>query len=293
MSITSRPPHGLAERYLAHRRPVEVAYWVVAAAISAVGNSLTGRIDIERAGLAFAGWEVVAWESSSQLALLVLVPLVVWFTARWPLHLDNWRRRAALYVAASVAWSLLHVGLMVAMRKAVYAMQGLQYDFGGAYVYEYLKDARTFLGMVLLLHLYRMLVRRLHGEASLLSAPDTGAPVEPVDRPERFLVRTLGREFLVAADDIDWVQAAGNYANLHVRGRVYPLRSTLADLERRLDPAHFMRVHRSHLVNLGRIASIEPVDSGDARIHLHDGSLVACSRRYRDALRERCAPAFA
>lgn len=274
-----------AERLLAVRRPLEVGYWLLSCTLSAIGNTLTTRIDVARAGLPFADWEIATWEASSALSLLILVPVVVAFTARWPVHFDNWLRRVPLYLLASVAWSLLHVGLMVGMRKLVYAMQGTTYVFGDAFGYEYLKDARTFLGIVVLLHMYRLLVRRLQGEASLLAAPDDGPPAEPVERPERFLVRKLGREFLVAADDIEWVQAAGNYANLHVRGHVYPLRSTLAQLQERLDPARFMRVHRSHLVNLGQIASIEPVDSGDARIHLHDGTVVPCSRRYREELK--------
>ncbi len=278
-------PRTAAERYLAVRRPVEVGYWLCSAALAAAGNTATARIDAARAGLDAAPWEIAAWETSSALAFLLLVPLVVAFTARWPVHLDNVARRLAPYLLASVAWSLLHVGLMVAMRKLVYAWHGQAYVFGDAFVYEYIKDARTFLGVVVLLHLYRALLRRLQGEASLLSAPDDAPPVEPVERPARFLVRKLGREFLVAADDIEWVQAAGNYANLHVRGRVYPLRITLTELERRLDPARFVRVHRSHLVNVARIASIEPLDSGDARLHLADGTVVPCSRRHREPLR--------
>ena len=279
------PPSGV-ERYLAIRRPVEIGYWLVSVALSAIGNSLTAWTDIRRAGLDYAAWEVATWESSSALALLMLVPATVWFTARWPVHFDNWIRRLPLYALASIAWSLLHVALMVGMRKAVYLVQGSAYVFDDAFVYEYLKDVRTFLGIVVLLHLYRLLVRRLQGEASLLVAPDDAPPVEPVERPGRFLVRKLGREFLVAAADIEWVQAAGNYANLHVRGKVYPLRSTLADLQNRLDPARFVRVHRSHLVNVDRVASIESLDSGDARIHMHDGAVVACSRRHRERLRE-------
>jgi len=178
--------------------------------------------------------------------------------------------------------------LMVALRKAAYATQGMDYDFGPwprELLYEYIKDARGFASMVVVMTGYRFLLRRWQGEASLLTAPEDGPPLEPVDRPERFLVRKLGREFLVAADDIEWVQAAGNYANLHVRGKVYPLRSTLAELESRLDAARFLRVHRSHLVNVDRIASIEPLDSGDARVHLHDGTVVPCSRRHREPLR--------
>ncbi|MCD9032469.1 LytTR family transcriptional regulator [Luteimonas sp. Y-2-2-4F] len=285
MSASPPAAPSAAERYLAARRPFEVGYWLVTCLLSAAGNSTTVWMDVQRAGLGYERWEVVSWEASSAIALLALVPATAWFTARWPVHLDNWRRRLPLYALASVAWSLLHVGLMVAMRTVVYRLHGFEYAFGDDYVYEYLKDARTFLGIVILMHGYRLLVRRLQGEASLLSAPDDAPPLEPVERPECFLVRKLGREFLVAADDIEWVQAAGNYANLHVRGKVYPLRSTLADLHARLAPARFVRVHRSHLVNLSRIASIEPLDSGDARIHLQDGTVVPCSRRYREPLR--------
>lgn len=286
-AMSASPPAApsAAERFLSVRRPFEVGYWLVTCLLSAVGNSATAWMDVQRAGLDYARWEVVAWETSSAVALLALVPAVAWFTARWPVHLDNWVRRLPLYALASVAWSLSHVGLMVGMRALVYRLHGLEYAFGNDYLYEYLKDARTFLGIVVLMHGYRILVRRLQGEASLLSAPDDAPPLEPVERPERFLVRKLGREFLVAAADIERVQAAGNYANLHVRGKVYPLRSTLADLQARLDPARFVRVHRSHLVNLSAIASIEPLDSGDARIHLHDGTVVPCSRRYREPLR--------
>jgi DNA-binding LytR/AlgR family response regulator len=59
----------------------------------------------------------------------------------------------------------------------------------------------------------------------------------------------------------------------------------MAQLESQLDTTQFARVHRSHLVNIGRIASIEPLESGDARVHLRDGAIVACSRRYRESLK--------
>ena len=134
---------------------------------------------------------------------------------------------------------------------------------------------------------YRLLLRRWQGEASLLAEPDEGPPLEPVDRPERFLIRKLGREFLVAANDIEWLQAAGNYVNLRVRGHDYPLRSTIAGIESRLDPRRFARIHRSYVVALDHVASIEPLDSGDARVHLRDGTVLPCSRRYRQDLRTR------
>ena len=189
-----------------------------------------------------------------------------------------------------VAVSLIHVLGMVGLRTLAYASQGQPYEFGDwprELFYEYVKDARTYVGMVVLISFYRLLLRRLQGEASLLAEPDEGQPVEPLDRPERFLVRKLGRDFLVAAADIEWLQASGNYVNLRVRGHDYPLRSTIAGIESRLDPRLFTRVHRSYIVNLGQVASIEPLDAGEARLHLLDGTILPCSRRYRQALRER------
>lgn len=279
------------ERYLPWRRWVEAGYWVLATVLAATGNTLTVTMELERAGLSFHPMEPAIWEWSSNLVLLALVPAVVWFTGRFPLHFDTWRRRLPGYVLASLAYSIVHVLAMVALRKAAYLAAGEHYDFGDwprELLYEYIKDVRTFLGAVLLIHGYRFLMRRLQGEATLLDAPDDDTPpVEPVERPERFLVRKLGREFLVAANDIESLQAAGNYVNLRVRGREYPLRSTIGAIEARLDPGRFQRVHRSHIVNLDHVAMIEPLDTGDARLHLKDGSTLPCSRRYRAALRDR------
>lgn len=98
-------------------------------------------------------------------------------------------------------------------------------------------------------------------------------------------MRKLGKEFLLSANEVEWLQASGNYMNLHVRGRAYPLRSTMAVIATQLDPAKFVRVHRSHIVNLDCVAEIQPLDTGDARIVMRDGSEIPCSRRHRDALR--------
>jgi hypothetical protein len=280
------------DRYQPWRRWVEPGYWIVGAVVSAAANSATALMDIRRAGLDFDSWEPVAWEWSSNLVILALVPLVVWFTRRVPLHLDTWRRVLPLHVLASVAWSVLHVAGMVAVRKAIYATQGEHYDFGPwprEFFYEYLKDVRSYAGGVFTIEAYRWFLRRLQGEASLLAAPDDVPAAATGERPDRFLVRKLGKEFLIAAGEVESAQAAGNYVNLHLRGRDYPLRSTISAVEQLLDPARFARVHRSWIVNLDCIAEIEPLDTGDARIRLRDGRVIPCSRTYREALRPRAA----
>jgi hypothetical protein len=273
--------------YQRWRRPLEVTAWLLFMALNAVFNSIDSRID--HAGRV-AAWEPWVWEWSSALVLLALLPAVIAVERRWPIRFDTWRRHLPLHLLASVPFSLIHVGGMIALRTLAYAMAGAHYDFGAWWFnfgYEYLKDIRTYFLIVGTLVLYRLWWLRQQGEAKLLAAPDEGAPVEPVERPERFLVRKLGKEFLLNASEIEWLQASGNYVNLHVRGRDYPLRATMAAIEQRLDPARFVRVHRSHFVNLDYLVEIEPLESGDARLQMRDGAKIPCSRRYRAALRER------
>lgn len=295
-SATAAPPSTPSawDRYRPWRGLVEAGYWVALYVIGAIANSITVLMDVSRLGLGFAAWKPVVWETTSSLAALALVPAVVWFTRRVPLHVDTWRRALPLYLLASVAWSALHVAGMVLLRKAIYATHGEVYGFSPwwwEFGYEYLKDVRSFAGIVVTIEVYRFVLRRLQGEASLLApADDAPEPATPA-RPERFLVRKLGKEFLINAADVEWLQASGNYVNLHVRGRDYPLRATMAGIEKALDPARFARVHRSYIANLDCIVEIEPTDSGDARLVMGDGSELPCSRRYRDALRPRAGGA--
>ncbi len=279
------------ERYLPWRRWVEIGFFAGITAANAIGNTATTWIELNRSQAGRVPmWEPAVWEASSAILWAVIIPLLVLLTRRWPTHRDNWRERLPMHMAVSVGVSLVHVLGMVGLRVLAYRWQGMDYDFGPwprELGYEYLKDVRSYAGIVLTIEIYRLWLRRLQGEASLLGEPDEGPPVEPVDRPERFLVRKLGREFLVSANDIEWLQASGNYVNLRVRGHDYPLRSTIAGIEARLDPARFQRIHRSYIVNLEQLASIEPLDTGDARVHLKDGTVLPGSRRYRGELRQR------
>ncbi|HEX7865062.1 MAG TPA: LytTR family DNA-binding domain-containing protein [Variovorax sp.] len=299
----------LYERYEPIRRPVEVAFWIVLMTLQAVFSTMVAVVDMRTRAVPRPNWEVATWEGSSHLVLLLLVPALALVERRLsPLVRTHVLRFLAWHAVASVAFSVVHVVGMFGLRALVYAMAGERYDFGGwagQWTYEYLKDVRVYASIVFGIWAYRLFVLRLQGEARVLDAPEEGVaapvpalaeaggfeppapellPPQPV-RPERFLVRKLRREFLIAASDIDWLQAEGNYVGLHVNGHDYLLRATLTDFLTQLDPALFVRVHRSHAVNLGRIKEIEPLDGGDARLHMHDGTTVPCSRRYRDALR--------
>jgi hypothetical protein len=290
VSAAPSPSPNAWERFRPWKRTFEIGFWVVTYLLNAVANTAVTWLDIQRAHLGFQAWEPAVWEWTSAIVLLALVPAMAWYTNLVPVRFDTWKRALPLHLLGSVVWSIAHVVGMVALRKLAYAMQGAEYDFGAwmhEWGYEYLKDIRSYFGLVVTMEAWRWFLRRWQGEASVLATPDDApAPVAP-ERPERFLVRKLGKEFLIAANDVEALQASGNYVNLRVRGRDYPLRSTMAALEQQLDPARFVRVHRSHMVNLDCVAQIEPLDTGDARIVLHDGSVVPCSRTFRDALRPR------
>ncbi|WP_184384613.1 LytTR family DNA-binding domain-containing protein [Xanthomonas cannabis] len=272
-----------------------VTIWLLVFYLSALGNTLSAWLAGRRDGEAIVLWQVLSWELSSATAALLLLPAVLFLCARWPLEAAAWRRRLPLYAAAALGWWLAHVAGMVVLRKSIYALAGTHYDFGGGlqWMYELSKDLRTFALLVALQHTLSWYARRRQGEAHLLAAPEEGPPVEPLERPERFLVRKLGRDFLVATADIEWIQASGNYVNLRVRGHDYPLRSTMAAIEARLDPAVFVRIHRSYLVNLGQVQVIEPADSGDARVHLRDATVLPCSRSHLVTLRAHAGQAAA
>jgi len=278
------------QHYLRHRHIYEWLLVIGIAVVNAATNVGVTLIENRRAGGQLPVWEPITWEVSSQIVILILIPLLLAFDRQHPMRWDNLRWSIPRHLLGSVLFCFVHVSGMVALRKVVYAANGGYYDFGNVpveFFYEYLKDVRGYFSILFVVYCYRYIVLRLQGEASVLAAPEVGPAVEPIDRPQRFLVRKLGKEFLVAADDVEWLEAQGNYINLHVRERVYPLRSTMAGIEALLDPAKFVRVHRSHIVNLEHLVEIEPLDTGDARLKLRDGSVVPCSRTFRPALRER------
>lgn len=278
-------------RYRPWRRPAEIGFWVAVLGLQLVFNSIVSWIDLRRASPDFPFWRPAVWELTSTVVIGLLIPAVIAFERRFPLRWDTLRRHLPPHLAATVAFSLAHVALMVPLRMAAYALAGASYrvpDWLRMTGYEYLKDVRTYALILVAVGSYRLLMMRLQGEARLLDPPEPAAGTAPAPppplRPERFLVRKLRKEFLVAAADIEWLQAQGNYVGLHVRGHDYLLRSTLADFLDQLDPARFARVHRSYAVNLDQVAEIEPLEAGDARLRMKDGGFVPCSRRYRDAL---------
>ena len=109
------------------------------------------------------------------------------------------------------------------------------------------------------------------------------------DQPktDRLVVKSGGRLFFLRTDEIDWVDAAGNYVRLHVGQTSHLLRETMNAIEGRLDPEKFFRIHRSRIVNMERIQEMQPWLNGEYAVVLRTGTRLTLSRGYREKLQER------
>ena len=101
---------------------------------------------------------------------------------------------------------------------------------------------------------------------------------------ERLVVKTGGRVFFLNTDEIDWIEAEGNYVSIHTGKKAYLLRETISSLEAQLDPKDFVRIHRSAIANINRIKELQPWSHGEYHVILHDGTQLTLSRSYRDNL---------
>jgi two-component system, LytTR family, response regulator len=139
----------------------------------------------------------------------------------------------------------------------------------------------------------RALTRAKHRIAGQFSREEVHRILSSLERlaaariyPERLSIPKNGRVLFVATKDIDWIEAEGNYVRLHVGNRGYEFRETLAALEGKLNPAEFLRIHRSTIVNIHRIKEIQAWFHGHHRVLLENGTELRMSRYQREIARK-------
>ena len=98
----------------------------------------------------------------------------------------------------------------------------------------------------------------------------------------RFMIKAAGRVLFLKADEVDWIAADDYYVKLHTGRKTHLLRETLSDLETRLDPEKFIRIHRSTIVNIERIKELHPHFNGEYIVVLQDGTQLKLSRSRRE-----------
>jgi len=113
------------------------------------------------------------------------------------------------------------------------------------------------------------------------------AAVESVraQRPlRRVLIKASGRIYAVRVEDIDYIDVAGHYVELHTGAATHLVRTSIGSLEARLDSSRFVRIHRSVIVNIDRIRELRPAFHGEFVVSLHTDRRLRCSRTYAERL---------
>ena len=262
------------------------AIWTGIFAVSVFARAYVEIADMARRGQGLPFDRAFAIEVASHIVVAALVPVLYWLHRRWPI--TGGLRNVAIHVLAVVPYSLVHTLGMAALRLLWFnAFLGEAYSFPltvERLTYEFAKDVFSYGmlsgGVLGMNYLFRR-DRPRPSEAPREVPPEMLGAAAGTQLPERFAVRRRGKEIMVEVADIDWIEAAGNYAVLHVGGEILEIRSSLTKLESELDPKRFVRVHKSYLVNIVRIVEVTPWVSGDWRIRLQDGAEVNLSRRYR------------
>jgi hypothetical protein len=224
----------------------------------------------------FETWEPYLWEISSLAALAILLPWIGAAIARWPFTAWQRWRHAAAHLVGIVLFSACHVALMVAIREAVYALTGGDYNFAQGdlllqLVYELRKDAMAYALLGGIYWAYDRVMR---------------PPAEDPPPPALIELRCNGRVLTVNPQQIVRVDAAGNYVDIFLAEADAPLlvRGTLAEWKDKLAPFGHLQVHRRHIVYPPAIVERQATRSGDMQLRLAGGGELLASRRFRDAL---------
>lgn len=203
-------------------------------------------------------------------------PLLLDLVRRFPVEGMQWRRRILLHAVASVA---IAAGLIfVSCVLAGLFLPAEHRPFGSALREELVSNgplvAFCVAAFTALVHAVRFFER---GRAEPAKAPSASYL-------SSIAVRERGQMTLVDLARVDWIETQGNYVALHAGSTVHLVRDSLARLEARLDPAHFLRVHRRIVVSADRIETVTPLGAGDAQLRLKDGTELRLSRNYRDRI---------
>ena len=264
------------------RLPLAVATaWVL---VQGTVNSLSVANDLVRRGVRVDPAAPWIWELSSAASLLVCFWVLLIGDPALRARVHSAWARLGVYAAASAVFCIAHVAMMVALRHLAYRLAGWNYDFGpwgDGLWYEYRKDVLTFVAMLVGIAVWRRLAVRTPATpvapAELPAMPSSAEP----GAPPTFLVRTPQGDLLVRADEIDWVEAQGNYVALHVQGQVRLMRQTLAEMQTRLAAHGFIRTHRRALVNRERMQAILTPDLGEPGVRLSSGQVAPLSESRR------------
>jgi len=241
--------------------------------------------DIIRHGYKPDYFRLYSQQITSGVGVLFMVAFVVTWCRRYPLAKGVLGEALVAHVTGSIIFSIGHYSIMMLLREVVFALNGIDYNISRSMLeelaYEYFKDIKIYVGVVLVSHISGAIMRtdRHHGKAT------SGNAAMPPEH--RILVQTREGQELIKVSEIDHLSAAKNYVALYAGGTEYLVRETFSSVCKNLEGHEFVRVHRSHLVNLNQIKRIKNKENGGGDVMLKNGTLIPLSRSYRENLQQR------
>ncbi len=265
--------------------------WLLIAAMAAVSlvvTALTRIAEAGRRGVGEGATEIWLLEGTSHVVIVGLAMLFPLLLNRVEVRWERLARTTPVLLAGWIGFTLLHVSLMHLLRAVLIPLAtGQPYAFRAldpaTLGYEGLKDLFVFLLVGCGFVLGRMIEQARSEQQERLGT----ARAE-----HKITLRAGATVHLVSANEVTWVKAAANYAEVHTASRSIFARTTLANLEQELRAAggRHVRIHRSYLVNPDAVVAIKPTGEGDVTVSLATGEELPGSRRFREALAAAVAP---
>lgn len=243
-------------------------------------------------------WPLALWWGLKDWYLWgALAPFVVWLVRRVPPSRERWPQALVLHLLAASFLAVLHPTLAISLSALVEGLGNISFleSVQGLVLKRYTLSFTTYVSITAVAIAADSFRRSRNREeraarlAAALQEASTRAATEPA---RRLLVRRDDQERFVLVDRIDRIEAEGNYVRIHAGEETYFERRTLKSLETQLGPTRFLRVHRSHIVNVDRIDRIEAGFKGAYEVVLRDGTRLGLSRTYRKRLEERVGESF-
>lgn len=259
--------------------------------VNILANGFVAAIEYQKEYLTNP-WKPWVWETTSGLSFLLILPFVLKLASQFPLRSTQIIHHLFTHILVTPLFSICHICVMVIMRESIYTLVDLNYQFEWSLqnlTYEFLKDLRVYLLLIISIESYRFIILRLQGEASVVRSEvllDSYSRISETSESKRhFLVKKLHREFLITPQAVEWIESSGNYQNLHVKGQVFPMRSTHSAILEELDSSTFFKIGRGIIVNTMHIKDLRKHGS-ELEIELLSGQLLPVSKAYRDSLPE-------
>lgn len=270
--------------------PLEVIGWIVIVLFLWSLGAYTMLVDYERRLIQVSLFRLITNEATSGASALVLVLFVRAMIDRFPFTSSQMAGSLMAHGLGTLVFSALHVGIMAALREVVFWLAGQTYVHAaidhpdgilGVLRYEYTKDLPIYVAITAVILLYRY----FKSDASNAEITSEEREVQGAGVAlKKILVKKGKNDRALDLETIDWFQGASNYVRVFACGEEFLIRGTLNAIEAKLKNEPFLRVHRSFIVNLTKIAEIVPLEGGGHRLELTGGAHIPVGRRYRDSL---------